>query len=71
MVSGCAIETQYGSLCLALEKDVLVFSCSMAFLLPRALLVHQAPEDPLEHQELMGHRVLQEGLATLVQSEKR
>lgn len=43
----------------------------MAFLLPRALLVHQAPEDPLELQELMGHRVLQEGLATLVQSEKR
>lgn len=36
-----------------------------------ALLVHQAPEDPLELQELMGHRVLQEGLATLVQSEKR
>jgi hypothetical protein len=43
----------------------------MAFLLPRALLVHQAPEDPLELQVPMDHRVLLEGLATLVQSEKR
>lgn len=36
-----------------------------------ALLVHQAPEDPLELQVLMGHRVLPEGLATPVQLEKR
>lgn len=36
-----------------------------------ALLVHQAPEDPLELQVPMDHRVLLEGLATLVQSEKR
>lgn len=35
------------------------------------LLVPQAPEDPLELQVLMGHRVLPEELATLVQWEKR
>lgn len=46
-------------------------SYSMSFLFPRALLVHQAPEDPLELQVLMDHRVLPEELATLAQWEKR
>lgn len=36
-----------------------------------ALLVHQGPEDPLELQVLMGHRVLLEELATLARWEKR
>lgn len=36
-----------------------------------APLVPQAPEDPLELQVLMGHRVLPEELATLAQWEKR
>lgn len=54
-----------------LGKDVYILCCSTASLLSRDLLVPQAPEDPLELQVLMGHRVLPEELATLVQWEKR
>ena len=43
----------------------------MVFLSPRALLVPRVPEDLLELQVLMGHKVLLAESATLVQWEKR